>query len=64
MNEHKRHVFLDYAHMFAAFALTLIAICCVVVTVWLVRSTPNAKLFEADNTVCFSQPLQMQCYHR
>ncbi len=64
-NEHDRHVAIDYAHLFAAFAMTLFAIFFAVLVCWLVLSVPKTKLFDADNTVCASQPLVgMQCWHR
>ena len=45
-------------------SLMLIAIMWAVFVLWLVLSRPNAKLYEADNVVCVSQPLAQDCFER
>lgn len=63
-DEHDRHVALDLSLLAAHIAAATFAVFFAVLVIWLVASKPNAKLFEADNTVCFSQPLDMQCQRR
>lgn len=35
-----------------------------VLVLWLVLSKQDSKLYEADNVVCVSQPLSVQCFER
>lgn len=64
MDAHERHEAVDYARMVMAAAAVIIAICCVVLVCWLVLSKQDSKLYEADNVVCVSQPLSVQCFER
>lgn len=64
MNEPQRHKAIDYAvlawHVAAIFAVIFWG----VLVIWLVGSRPNAKLYEADNVVCVSQPFSSNCFDR
>lgn len=64
MEAHERHVALDYAKLFLAFAATAFVIFFAVAVVWLVASRQNSKLYEADNVVCVSQPFAISCFER
>lgn len=46
----------------AAFIVAVLFFC--VFVGWLVTSRPNAKLYEADNVVCVSQPFSSNCFER
>jgi hypothetical protein len=61
MDPRDRHVALDYGHLALHIAGVLLVIAVWVAVIWLIVSKPNAKLFEADGVVCYSQPLQMEC---
>lgn len=45
-------------------SFVVMAVCVVILTAWLVLSRPESKLFEADNTVCASHLISMQCWRR
>lgn len=64
MDDHSRHVGIDYARMMLGFAVTVIAIFVAVFVCWLVLSKQDSKLYEADNVVCVSQPFSIQCFER
>ena len=64
MDAHDRHQAVDYSRMLMAVAAIVAAICLVVLTAWLVLSKQDSKLYEADNTVCVSQPFSIQCFER
>lgn len=53
-----------YVHILshAAFIVGVLFFC--IFVGWLVTSRPNAKLYEADNVVCVSQPFSSQCFKR
>lgn len=61
MDTRDRHAALDYGHLALHIGFVICAIFFAVLVCWLVVSKPNAKLFEADGVVCFSQPFQMDC---
>jgi hypothetical protein len=61
MDTRDRHVALDFSLFALHLGVLIFAIFFAALVIWLVASKPNAKLFEADGVVCFSQPLQMQC---
>lgn len=42
----------------------IIAVSFAVLVLWLVLSKQDSKLYEADNVVCVSQPLSVQCFER
>jgi hypothetical protein len=48
----------------AVSALVIFAIFFAVFVIWLSFSKQNSKLYEADNVVCVSQPLSVQCFER
>ena len=52
------------AAVVSAVALLIIAFCCVALVCWLALSKQDSKLYEADNMVCVSQPLAVQCFER
>jgi hypothetical protein len=64
MDVRDRHTALDYGHLAMHLAAIFAVVLLGVLVIWLVISKPNAKLFEADNTVCYSQPFAMQCEKR
>jgi hypothetical protein len=64
MDAHDRHVAIDFAKLVMAFAAIIVAVCMVVLTVWLVTAKQDSKLYEADSMVCASQPFSMQCWER
>lgn len=64
MHDRDRHEALDYGHLAIHIAGVFFVVFFAVLVIWLVASKPNAKLFEADNTVCYSQPFAMQCEKR
>jgi hypothetical protein len=45
-------------------AAVVFAIFFAVMVCWLALSKQNSKLYEADNVVCVSQPLSVQCFER
>lgn len=46
----------------AAFVVGVLFFC--ILVGWIVTSRPNAKLYEADNVVCVSQPFSSNCFDR
>ena len=64
MDTRARHEAVDYAGMALAVAAVIIAICAVVIVVWLVTAQQTTKLYEADNVVCASQPFALTCFER
>jgi uncharacterized protein YoxC len=64
MDQHDRHVAVDYARLLLGVSALIAAICFAILVGWLVLSKQDSKLYEADNTVCVSQPLQVQCFER
>ena len=64
MDTRDRHAALDYGHLAMHVAALIFAIFFAVLVCWLVLSKPNSKLYEADNVVCVSQPLALQCFRR
>jgi hypothetical protein len=64
MDTRDRHVAIDYGRLAMHIAAIFFVVFFAVLVIWLVVSKPNAKLFEADNTVCYSQPFAMHCEHR
>lgn len=61
MDARERDTALDYGHLAMHLAVVIFAIFVAAFVIWLLVSEPNAKLFEADGVVCYSQPLQMAC---
>jgi hypothetical protein len=61
MDTRDRDRALDYGHLAMHIAALIFVVFFAVLVVWLVVSKPNAKLFEADGVVCYSQPFQMEC---
>ena len=47
-----------------AFAAVLASVMFTVLVLWLVMSEQQTKLYEADNVVCASQPLTLECFER
>jgi hypothetical protein len=64
MDAHDRHVAVDYGRLMAGIGLLLFGIFFAVMVCWLVLSKQDSKLYEADNVVCVSQPLSVQCFER
>lgn len=64
MDARERHTALDYGHLALHIAGIFLVIAVWVFVIWMIVAKPNAKLFEADNTVCYSQPFAMQCVKR
>jgi hypothetical protein len=44
--------------------LFLAGLALIIVALWLVFSKQDAKLYEADNVVCVSQPMAVNCFDR
>lgn len=64
MDRDNRHNASWVADLFMRFMVGLAALVFAVFMVWMMMSTTNTKLFEADNVVCASRPLAIQCWHR
>lgn len=45
-------------------AAVVFAIFFAVLVCWIALSKQDSKLYEADNVVCVSQPLSVQCFER
>lgn len=57
----RRH---DLAHLMMGVGLLLLGIAALVLVLWLSASKQDSKLYEADNVVCVSQPLAINCFER
>lgn len=64
MDAHERRHALDYGHLAMHVACLIFAIFFAVLVCWLVISKQDSKLYQDDNVVCVSQPLQLTCYQR
>ena len=64
MREHDRHVTEHWSRILAGVGFFLASLAFVVLVCWLVLSEQDSKLYEADNVVCVSQPLSVQCFKR
>ena len=54
----------DLSHAVLAASAAIFAVFFAVLVLWLVLSEQDSKLYEADNVVCVSQPLSVQCFER
>ncbi len=61
---HHDHHCLYLPAMITAFAAALLVLVFAVFMLWMVMSKQDSKLYEADNTVCVSQPFAVQCFRR
>ena len=61
---HDRHDVWRVERMLLTAAALIFALSCLLVALWLTMSEPKTKLYESDNMVCASQPLQLTCYER
>jgi hypothetical protein len=64
MDDHDRHVGVDWAKMLAGVGLFLLGLFFAVMVMWMVLSQQDSKLYEADNVVCVSQPFAVNCFER
>jgi hypothetical protein len=62
--DHGGHHCLYLPALIAAFSAALFVLVFAVCVLWLVMSRQDSKLYEADNVVCVSQPLAVQCFRR
>lgn len=62
MVEVHRHHRIEHALLVASAMIA--AVFFAVLVLWLVLSKQDSKLYEADNVVCVSQPLSVQCFER
>lgn len=54
----------DLAHLMMGIGLLLLGIAALCLVLWLSVSKQDSKLYEADNVVCVSQPLAINCFKR
>ena len=53
-----------WSHVLMHVGLFLAGVALMILVVWLVLAKQDSKLYEADNVVCVSQPLAVQCFER
>ena len=51
-------------HLLSGIGLLLLGIAALFLVLWLSVSKQDSKLYEADNVVCVSQPLAVNCFER
>ena len=64
MDVHDRHDVWRVERMLLTAAALIFAVSFMFLVMWLTMSEQKTKLYEADNIVCASQPLQLTCYER
>ena len=58
------HTRSDLGRLLAGIGLLLFGLFFAILVLWMVFSKQDSKLYEADNTVCVSQPFSVQCFER
>ena len=61
---HDRHDVWRVERMLLTAAALIFAVSFMFLVMWLTMSEQKSKLYEADNTVCASQPLAITCWKR
>lgn len=52
------------AAMILAISAAILALAILLYVLWMIFSKQDSKLYEADNTVCVSQPYAIHCFER
>jgi hypothetical protein len=63
-NAHDRHDIWRVERMLLTAAALIFAVSFMFLVMWLAMSEQRTKLYEADNIVCASQPLAINCWER
>lgn len=53
-----------WTHVLMHIGVFMIGVAMFCIMLWLIFSKQETKLYEADNVVCASQPLAMECFER
>jgi hypothetical protein len=61
---HDRHDVWHVGRLLLTAAALIFAVSFMILVMWLTMSEQKTKLYEADNMVCASQPLSMNCWER